>query len=472
MSRATTWIERAGIPAVAVACKGFASSVELVSRAEGLPGVRMLEYPPPNMGVQSREEIHEYASGLVDELVALLTRPVKGARRGKAAASGTGIVFSGTIDQVNEHFRRKVWTDGLPIMPPTPAAVEAMLRFTDLDRNAVIGALPPKRLAATVWSVAVNGVMAGCRPEYMPVLLAVAEAVADPRFGLQDAGSTAGWTPLILLNGPIAKQLGFNSGSGVLRPQAQANISVSRFLRLLMMNVAGYRVGESDMATFGRNYYPVVAENEDESPWQPLSVDRGFEAGANVVTVQSADTTSHSFLTEGDAESQLQLIADELARELGGPLLTPMERFGGEVSPVLGLTPLIAGIIAKGGYSKAEAKKYLFEHALIPARVFEKRLARREPGYTLKAAVARGALPARFAQSDDPKRLVPVLHRPEELMIVVTGGPTRNRSFIAGQLGYQGLNVSKRIRLPAAWEKLLATSSLPSSSSSSSAPGA
>jgi hypothetical protein len=122
--------------------------------------------------------------------------------------------------------------------------------------------------------------MAGCRAAYMPVLLAIAEAVADPAFGIENVGSTAGIAPLIILNGPIGKQLGFNSGQGVLRPEARANITVSRFLRLLMVNVAGYRTGEADMATFGRNYYPVLAEAEEDSPWPPLSVDRrGRECG-------------------------------------------------------------------------------------------------------------------------------------------------------------------------------------------------
>ena len=156
-----------------------------------------------------------------------------------------------------------------------------------------------------------------CRPEYLPVLIALVEAIAEPRFGLEHAGSTVGWTPLIILSGPIAVELGFHAGQGVLRPQHQANISVSRFLRLAMMNLAGFRVGETDLATFGRNYYPVIAESPD-SPWTAMSTDLGFASGENVVTVQSADTISHSFLSEGDATEHLRLIAKELARELGG----------------------------------------------------------------------------------------------------------------------------------------------------------
>jgi len=433
-------------------------TARLVADAEGLAGIRLLEYLPPNMGVQTPEEIHERAAGMVEDLIAALTRPAPQEARKKpssAPQSSTGVVFKGDVNEVNEFFRQNVWTDGLPIMPPTAEEVDAMLAFTDRAPDEVIGVLPPKRLAATVRSVAVNGVMAGCRPEYMPVLLAVMEAVADPRFCVEDAGSTLGWTPLILLNGPIIEELNFNFGQGLLRPQRQANITVSRFLRLALVNIAGYRVGETDMATFGRNYYPVIAEAEAASPWEPLSVDRGFARGTNLVTVQSADTVSHAFLTEGNAECQLHLIAQEVARVLGGPPLGPLEQFGRETSPILGLTPLIAGIIAKGGYSKADARRAIFEQALIPARQFDERLARREQGHNLKESVRRGNLPARFALSEDPERLVPVMRRPEDLIILVCGAPERNRSFIAAQMGSQGLNVSREIHLPRNWSARL-----------------
>ncbi len=200
------------------------------------------------------------------------------------------------------------------------------------------------------------------------------------------------------------------------------------------------------MATFGRNYYPVLAEAEDESPWAPLSVDRGFASGANVVTVQSADAISHSFLSDGPAENHLRTIAREVARELGGNLLVTMERFGGRIAPVLGLTPLVAGVLAKAGYSKDDVRRWIYDRALIPAAKFDEQLARIEEGYNLMESVKRGKLAARFALSDDPERLVPVLHAPEELQIVVCGAPNRNRSFIAGQFGMYGRDVSKEIR--------------------------
>ena len=362
MSRATAWLEAEGIPAVGVACRGFTAPARLVAKAEGLANMRLVEYPPPNIGALRWEQIAESSEPLVEQLVAALTQSVAPdvpVARTASRSNPREIVFKGDLREVNDFFRAKVWSDGLPVMPPTLADVEEMLAHTDRRPEEVIGLLRPTKLPATVWKVAVNAVMAGCRPEYMPVLLALTEAAADPKFGIEHVGTTAGLTPLIILNGPIAKELGFHAGQGVLRPQHQANITVSRFLRLLMVNIAGYRLGETDMATFGRNYYPVIAEAEEDSPWPPLSVDRGFAAGTNLVTLQSADTTGHSFLTEGPAESHLRVIAREMVRELGGNLLVAMEHFGGRVSPVLGLTPLVAGILAKEGLSKADVKRWL-----------------------------------------------------------------------------------------------------------------
>jgi hypothetical protein len=444
-----------------VVCQGFTRSARLVARAGGLPAIRLLEYPLPNIGAQTRDELYVSSVPLIDEIVTLLTHAPVGDNEKPREPTGSPreIVFKGGLLEVNDHFQQRIWCDGLPIVPPTLEYVDAFLSFTDRSPDEVIGLLPPTRLPATVWKVAVNGVMAGCRPEYMPVLLAIADAIADPGFGLENVGSTVGMTPLIIVNGPIAKQLKFNSGQGVMRPQARANISVSRFLRLLMVNVAGYRLGEADMATFGRNYYPAIAEAEDDSPWTPLSVDRGFDAGTNLVTVQGVDSIAHSFLSDGPAGNHLRIIAREVARELGGNLLVTMERFGGRIWPVIGITPLVAGILAGEGYTKKKVKDWIYEHARIPARLFDEQLARIEAGYGLHESVRRGKLAPHFALSDDPERLVPVLHDAEELQIVVCGAPNRNRSFVAGQFGKYGGSVSKEVRLPPNWDQLLKTPS-------------
>ena len=155
------------------------------------------------------------------------------------------------------------------------------------------------------------------------------------------------------------------------------------------------------------------------------------------------------------------MIAHEFGRELGGQMFVPMEHFGGEVTPIIGLTPLIAGIIARDGFSKEDVKRYVFEHATVSARDADANLNRHQLGLNLAESVRLGRLPPVFAQSTDPDRRVPVVHRPEEINIVVTGSPDRNRSFIAAQFGHQGFRVSKTIKTPAQWTSLLTEKDLP-----------
>jgi len=419
--------------------------------------MRIVEYPPPNIGTQKPEQIYEYTKALIDVVIKVLTEPVPKSGVSSAEAEGKpgDIIFSGSLEEVNQFFYRRQWTDGLPVIPPTLEAVNMMLKYTDRSPDEIVAVLPPANREASVWSIAVNGVMAGCRPQYMPVLLAVVEAIAEPRFGLQHAGSTAGWTPLIILNGPIIKELDFNSGQGVLRPQRQANITIARFLRLAMINLAGYLVGATDMATFGRNYFPVLAEAEDESPYEPLSVDRGFTRGSNVVTVLSVLSMSYHFTSQETAQEHLDILATEATRYLGGQYVPVMTIFGPEVSPVLCISPLIASILAKAGYSKSDIRQYIYDNARVTASEFDRELAGLWQGYTACMAVEQGKLPECFCISDDPDRMLPVLHSPDELLIVVGGSATRNRSFIVSQTGDQGLAVSREIQLPSAWDQLI-----------------
>jgi hypothetical protein len=448
-------IEREGVPAVGIICQGFTESGRVVAEKEGVPGARILEFPQPNILIQTREQIYESTRMILNEVVEALTKTEREAitAKPKAKADPRQVEFRGSLEEINEFFRKRKRTDGLPIMPPTLEAVERMLQYTDRSPEEVIGVLPPANYAASVWKVAVNGVMAGCRPEYMPVLLAVTEAVAEPRFNLQLAPSSSGWAPFMIINGPIIKDLDFNHGAGVLRPSRQANITVARFLRLLMINVAGMIVGESEIATFGRNYEAALAEAEADSPWEPLHVERGFNPGSSVVTVQSSTGMGDHFITSGDALNQLK----QLCREITGALtLTPLAiyRFGPEISPLICLSPLTASSIAKGGYSKRDVKQYFYENARIPAHHFEEKIKQYDVDFSLSRVVQAGILPKIFAESEDPNRLVPLVRRPEDFLITVSGFPNRSRCFIMEQNGKQGMTVSKEIKLPGNWDKL------------------
>ena len=415
--------------------------------------------------MQTPAQVNAHAEGLVDTVIGELTRP---AGRGEAAATAAAragprdIVFRGTLNELNEFFHENRWTEGLPVVPPTIEAVEAMLAFTDRDPAETVGVLRPGRGEATVWKIAVNGVMAGCRPEYLPILLAIIEAEASPNSGIEGFNSTSGQFPVIIVNGPIVRELQLNHGQGMMRARRQANISISRFLSLCLINIARLRLGETDMTTFDRNYQPVVAEAEDESPWEPLCVDLGFKRGTNVVTVQSAAMMGYSFLSEGNADDHLRIMAQEVARDLGNSHYLIHPTLGPVTSPAILIGPQVANIIASAGYSKQDVKQYLFDHARVPAHQLEEFMQRHallpdiDPeDITFCEMVRRGRLPALFCESTDRNRRVPVVQNPDEFTLVVTGLPDRNRSRILRQGGAHGRRTAREIRLPANWNALL-----------------
>ncbi len=373
------------------------------------------------------------------------------------------IVYRGTLQEVQDHFDNQLWTDGLPVIPPTVQAVEAFLEFSDRSPGEVLGICLPEYREATIWNIAVNGVMAGCRPEYMPVLIAVVEAVLDPDFWLEDAGATPGWEPLIILNGPVIRDLDFNHAAGVMRVGRRANTSIGRFLRLYMRNVAGQRIppGATDKGSIGFTFNVVLPENEDavtEMGWPPFSVDRGFKSGDNIVTLQSCVNVSQPTYTGGrSALNHVQIIAEVIGE--ANAYWSHCGILHRHNYPLFVLGPSVAKVIAEDGWSKDDIRNYLYENVRIPASRVEKYARNGHfADYDLKDLVARGILPAEYHESDDPERLVRVFIKPEWINIVVAGDPGRNQSKGYIQNHRQGMPVSRQITLPAQWKELLARS--------------
>ncbi len=326
MLRASAAVEHAGYPSVSVISSGFLKQAAVVAKGLGLPDMAIAEYPGVPM-TDSRDELRRKVEEvLLPQIINGLSQPLgcKSAIAAVAEPAPSEIVWRGSLEEINAHFYRNFWSDGLPIIPPTLPRVESFLRFTDRDADEVIGTCPPANRLATVWNVAVNAVMAGCRPEYMPVLLAVVEAVIDPVYKVEDAGSTPGWESLIVISGPIAKELGFNAGQGVMRSGILANTSVGRFLRLYLRNLAGFYHAPdgADKGSIGQSFLVAAAENEDavaDIGWQPYSVDRGYRAGDNVVTVQSVVAISAPTYTGSEKASEhMDLIADVIGQRTCG----------------------------------------------------------------------------------------------------------------------------------------------------------
>jgi hypothetical protein len=461
--RATAVLEEAGIPAVPIFSSGFEAMARAVARGLGIAHVPVAVY----QGVIPTDSDDEFERKMIEQVtpavIASLTE-----RTGHAADAETtaepamrDVAHTGDLDSVQEFFLRRGWSDGLPIIPPTEERVEAALRFTDRDPGEVIGSLAPEHREATVWNVAVNGVMAGCRPEYLPVLLAIVEVLADPQFRIEDAGSTPGWEPLVVISGPLVTELDFNFGTGALRAGRQANTSIGRFVRLYMRNVAGLRIppSETDQGALGYTFNVVLAEDEDAVTgvgWPPYRVDKGFALDESAVTVRSVVTIGSPIYSAGSrASDHLATLAEFSALAMG-----PWFYLGLMFSswhPLLVLNPSIARAIAEDGAGKDAIRQYLFDNVKTTAAALER--CAHQVGHTdfdLQALVAEGHAPAEFAESGDPERLVRMALDPECLDVVVAGSPARNQSRMYVQNHAQGVPTSRRVELPANWADLLA----------------
>ncbi len=439
----------------------------------GYPKIRVAEYPGHISTHAEPARKKNYQESLLPQVRGFLTQSVPEEKAVQKKDPGPReIVFRGTFEEVNSYFYEQMWSDGMPIVPPTIEKVEKFLKYAGRSPNDVIGTYLPSKNAATVWTVAVNGVMAGCRPEYMPVLLTIAEAMADPKFRIQDGGSTPGWEAAIILNGPIAQQLSFNDREGVRRPGYQANTTVGRFYRLFSRNVPRLLPGISDKATFGQMFRAVTPESEDvcaELGWDPLSVQRGFKKGENVVTLFSVRYESPPHTSAGKTvDEHLERITLWLQyqMEIG---LSSEPRF----ALAMLVSPVVAQVLKKGGYDVPKLKQYIYEHSKLPAREWEVKMASylrsgtsatvdaRGTGISACSLVKEGKLAKQYCESDDPNRLLPIYYSPDQLMIVITGDPSRNRHLFLFNNQEQGFPVSKAIKVPANWEKLLQESKGP-----------
>jgi len=449
--RASAVAERAGVPSASLVCDGFTTQATTTAAGLGfanLPLARLVGH----VDVQSAEELAENVRDVtVDAIVSNLTR-APAASEDAREPEPTEIVFSGSFDEVNQYFLGREWSEGLPVVPPTPERVRAFLEFTDRDPHHVLGLLLPERREATVWNVAVNGVIAGCRPEYMPVLLAIAEALADPGFGIEHSGDTTSAETLAIVSGPVVRALDFNTGAGALRDGYQANTTIGRFCRLYQRNVAGFLPGRTDKGTFGTTWRVVLAEDEDalaKLGWPSIAEEEGVPRGESAVTVGRYTTAAligSAFAAE--AETLLAYLADGLVTHVGWEYVFPVS-WGG-FRPLVILTPILAGALARAGLDKGAVRQALFERARLPARRIERYVGEWTnivPGRPRLVDLAkRGELPAIYGESDEPDRLVPIVRRAEDIMIAVSGDPFRTNACTLVSNGIHGYPTTKRVR--------------------------
>jgi hypothetical protein len=450
--RASAAGEAAGVPSSTLVCEGFMGLAAASSIGLGMPNLpvaRVVGHP----GVQSKEMLERNVLEVTLEHVIdnLLKAPKPAGTGGEPGPRD--VIVKGGFQEINDYFYDHGLSDGLPIVPPTRERVEQFLRFTRRDPGESLGALLPDSRAATIWSIAVNGVMAGCRPEYMPVLIALIEAMADPAYGVEHSGNTPGGETLIIVNGPMIKQLGFNYTQGVMRDGFRPNTAIGRFWRLYLRNVAGFLPHQNDKATFGNTWRVAIAENEDvlrKIGWEANSADFGFAPGESTVTIARYTGGNHiSSVSGATPESMMPYIYDAVIRQYSWQLMFTVGQGMGTLRPLMLLSPIIAETIAGWGWSRQDLKRRLFEHARIPAREFERILRdwTQKPTWNLAEEARAGRIPKVFHASDDPGRLVPLVWKPEDYMLAVTGDLARNSVYVFAHNGVLGYPVAKRIAL-------------------------
>jgi hypothetical protein len=311
-------------------------------------------------------------------------------------------VLSFEEHDVQEEFFARGWTDGLPIVPPTPERVEAMVDLVGGD--ALIGYLAARGRGVTIEQAAINAVMAGCRPEYFPVVVAALEATFDPAFNLHTVlTSTGGAALTVIVSGPIADEIGMNARHNVLGPGNRANATIGRALRLVAMNVLGSKPGESDASSFGHpgKLTLCFAEDAPPEPWEPLRVELGYD---------HADTTVTVVPTEGPLQLAQQLTdsADHILRSFGRSIRHPTWFSTGKGGHgVLVLGPEHAAFCAH--LTRAEVKQRVYEAARIPAGELQ------ASGVHLERGAQHDMTPAQDGT-------LPSLRSPDDALLVTAGG--------------------------------------------------
>lgn len=447
----TSWLirdlvefEKRGVPVVGFTANHFVHDARRSADSFGLANLAIVIVPDPFTN-QSAEQIRGTVDANIDQVIAGLTQIPAAAT---ATYSETTLLADewltfkaddglAALDLMNSQFIEYGWGDGFPLVPPTEDRLERMLKGTRRDPTEVIAVMEPGFGKATVMKIAANALMAGCRPEFLPVVITAIECMTEPQINLRNkAMSTCPHAPFVWVNGPIASRIGLNSGTCALGPGAPsfANTVIGRAVRLCMMNVGHTYAGIADMDTIGSptKYSMCVAENEARSPWNPYHVDAGFAKDEDVVSVffncgicELQDFTNYDpeRLTDVYASAATNAANVSTAMWLLGRRADP--RYGTQEKEhhVMLICPDHADQFGKSKWSKADVQKAMYRKARAS---FEKLMMPKE------RKAFDTSHPELAWLYDSPETLLPVLEDPECFDIVVLGGAAGRGAFLYG----------------------------------------
>jgi hypothetical protein len=408
---------------VLLANPGFVKDALSAASNNGMPVLRIL---PLNVACESTvaEEIDAGTAEAMPSIVQALTRPLTARETSPEVSTEkpSRIAFKGSYQDVNRFFYRKGWADGLPIVPPTEEAVAEMLTGTDLPPDHVVGEVIPRHGKATVEKIAINAVMAGALPVHMPILIAAVEAFEDHRTRYDTFQvSTGSWAPFFAVNGPIRDQVHINYGSGALSPGNIANAAIGRAVGLIVKNIGGARKGIEDMGVIGNpaKYTLVIGENEEDSPWEPLHVERGFRKEDSTITVFFPNSFMQTVPLSTDAQG----------------IAVGMQNMNPWSMSCFVVIPSHAKVLADAGWTKEMLKEFILRKTESPIGAYLGREGE--------------------AASEDILAQPPPAVDTSSLMVLVAGGPGAWSALLRSVGGIENEFVTVKIRLPRNWDQLV-----------------
>lgn len=459
--------EYAGVPSVMIAGPGFVAQAKYTALNNGVAVLRTAEYPGAFALHTEEELIRNTREILWPQIVKGLTSSITQEEKTAGLNGDKGDirddVFYGTFDAVQEYFKEMQWSDGLPIVPPTFDKVNEFLKYTPYKWDETIAALPISNREIKVWHVAVNAVMAGCKPEYMPILVAMTKGFGVHQFN-RTLGSTHGWLPFSWLNGPVARQLGVDSGQGEINEYA--NMAIGRFMNLAVNNFYGYHVKLNRMGTFG---YPMPwSFAEDDAAylrvgWKPFHVRAGYKLNDSTITLSSTLIWGNNLTpSTTDADKIMELIAWDVTQR-GQFALGSGKQY---VNRTILITEPIAAILSKKYKTTGEMEEKLIELARKPVRERAYATYYASPGgskdggshnlreysaYLRKTEKASETPTAPWYDSSDTEQLTIPVMQSGMTSFVITGDHARNKVQVMPGEG----TATILIELPQDWDSLM-----------------
>jgi len=444
-------LEKMGKPGVFINCTTFDDDAKSASADNGMPALRRVKISSQDFyKLRGKvETVRPLVESVFDDIIDALTKPLtaeessapqgKGEDESAAGVTVTAESYPAAAEEFNRIFLENRWADGLPMVPPTPERVKWMLSGTKRKPDEVLGKINPKQGTATIEKIAINAVMAGAKPEYLPVIIAVIEAMTDDEFDdLHVLASAGSFNLLTVVSGPIAEEIGMESGIGFMGHGWRANNTIGRAIRLATLNIGQTWPGKNDMALTGRispHTFFTFCENADMSPWEPYHASRGFKAGDSCVTVGSIHGESQlqhfygGMIGTWTAEGILDRMVEDLVRtDRRGYFMWGTKGVGkyvgsggGAMNHMIILFPELVAELKKMGFDQKGLQDEIYKRTSVPYEELNEHERK-----SIQTAMELGVIPADrkdvFTAALKPGGKVPVLIAPEDLHFFAAGG--------------------------------------------------